>query len=172
MERGSGLLVHISSLPGKYGIGTFGSEAKAFIDFLVDSKQKYWQLLPLNPTSIGDSPYQSFSAFALNPYFIDLDNLLNKKYLSKKDLKNIKVDDENFIDYGKIYLERFDILFDKNATEKAYPASITKAMTVLVALEQFNNYNDTLVITQETYDYLAAQDASMDSISQNSEVCK
>ena len=73
MKRGCGLLVHITSLPSKYGIGTFGSEAKKFVRFLNAADQKYWQILPLNPTSFGDSPYQSFSAFALNPYFIDLE---------------------------------------------------------------------------------------------------
>ena len=62
MERGSGLLVHISELPSSYGIGTFGKEARNFVKFLNDAKQKYWQILPLNPTSFGDSPYQSFSA--------------------------------------------------------------------------------------------------------------
>ena len=78
MERGSGLLVHISELPSSYGIGTFGKDARNFVRFLNESKQKYWQILPLNPTSFGDSPYQSFSAFALNPYFIDLDILIKK----------------------------------------------------------------------------------------------
>ena len=76
MEKGSGILMHISSLPSRHGIGTFGKEAHAFVKFLAASGQKYWQMLPLNPTSYGDSPYQSFSAFALNPYFIDLDDLV------------------------------------------------------------------------------------------------
>ena len=103
MERGSGLLVHISSLPGKYGIGTFGSEAKAFIDFLVDSKQKYWQLLPLNPTSIGDSPYQSSSVYAFNPYFIDLEQLIEEGVLTAEECDAIDFGDHpNYVDYGKI----------------------------------------------------------------------
>ena len=111
MERGSGLLVHITSLPSKHGIGTFGKEAREFVKFLVEAKQKYWQLLPLNPTSIGDSPYQSFSAFALNPYFIDLDYLVNKGYLTKGDVKDINGgNDDNFVNYGKVYLERFNVL--------------------------------------------------------------
>ena len=87
MERGSGLLVHITSLPSEHGIGTFGKEARRFVRFLNEAKQKYWQILPLNPTSFGDSPYQSFSAFALNPYFIDLDYLVKKGYLTKKDVR-------------------------------------------------------------------------------------
>ena len=73
--RASGILLHISSLPNKYGIGTFGESAYEFVRFLEKSKQKYWQVLPLGPTSYGDSPYQTFSAFAGNPYFIDLDIL-------------------------------------------------------------------------------------------------
>ncbi|WP_366777921.1 4-alpha-glucanotransferase [uncultured Clostridium sp.] len=71
--RKSGVLLPIFSLPSNYGIGTFGKEAYKFVDFLEKSKQSYWQILPVGPTSYGDSPYQSFSIFAGNPYFIDLD---------------------------------------------------------------------------------------------------
>ena len=78
--RSSGILLHISSLPGPYGIGTFGDAAYQFIDFLKKSKQSYWQILPLGPTSYGDSPYQTFSGNALNHYFIDL-NSEKKKIL-------------------------------------------------------------------------------------------
>ena len=73
--RKSGILLHISSLPSKHGIGTFGKEAYRFVDFLEKANQRLWQILPLGPTSYGDSPYQTFSAFANNPYFIDLDFL-------------------------------------------------------------------------------------------------
>ena len=119
MERGSGLLVHISELPSRHGIGTFGKEARKFVRFLKDSKQKYWQILPLNPTSYCDSPYQSFSAFALNPYFIDLDYLVKDKYLTKEEVRNIRGGhNPNEIDYGKIYVERFSIL--KLAFSRAY----------------------------------------------------
>ena len=83
MERGSGLLVHISELPSKYGIGNFGSEARKFVRFLSGANQKYWQILPLNPTSFGDSPYQSFSSYAGNPYMIDLDDLCEAGLLEK-----------------------------------------------------------------------------------------
>ena len=76
MDRCSGILMHISSLPSPYGIGTLGRAAYDFADFLHAAGQKYWQLLPLGPTSYGDSPYQSFSTFAGNPYFIDLDLLV------------------------------------------------------------------------------------------------
>lgn len=111
MERGSGLLVHISELPSKYGIGNFGSEAKKFVRFLKGANQKYWQILPLNPTSFGDSPYQSFSAFALNPYFIDLHQLVKKEYLTKEDLKHVRFGNKSTaIDYGKLYQQRYIIL--------------------------------------------------------------
>ena len=69
--RASGILMPVFSLPGPYGIGTLGNEAFAFVDFLAAAKQTYWQILPIGPTGYGDSPYQSFSAFAGNPYFID-----------------------------------------------------------------------------------------------------
>ena len=73
LKRGAGILMPVSSLPSPYGIGTFGACAYEFADKLVKARQSYWQVLPLGPTSYGDSPYQSFSAFAGNPYFIDLD---------------------------------------------------------------------------------------------------
>ena len=73
--RGSGVLLAVSSLPSEYGIGTMGDAAFRFVDLLVDLKQKYWQILPIGPTSFGDSPYQAMSAFAGNPYLIDLDDL-------------------------------------------------------------------------------------------------
>ena len=73
--RKSGILMHISSLPNSYGIGKMGKEAYAFVDFLKRSGQSYWQILPISPTSYGDSPYQSFSINAGNPYFIDFETL-------------------------------------------------------------------------------------------------
>ena len=76
--RASGILMPVFSLPGPYGIGTLGDEAFAFVDFLAAAKQTYWQILPIGPTGYGDSPYQSFSAFAGNPYFIDF-RLLDRK---------------------------------------------------------------------------------------------
>ena len=75
LVRGAGILMPISSLPSRWGIGTLGKEAYRFVDFLKAAGQRYWQVLPVGPTSYGDSPYQSFSSFAGNPYFIDLDFL-------------------------------------------------------------------------------------------------
>ena len=82
----AGRLLHISSLPGKYGVGTLGKCAYDFVDFLAKAKQKIWQILPLNPTTYGDCPYSSPSAFAYNPYFIDLDLLVEDGLLNKADL--------------------------------------------------------------------------------------
>ena len=80
--RKAGVLLHISSLPNKYGIGTLGNEAYDFVDYLKKSGQTYWQMLPINPTAYGDSPYQSYSTFAGNPYFIDLEELIEEGVLS------------------------------------------------------------------------------------------
>ncbi len=111
MNRGSGIIMHIASLPGKDGIGTFGKEAYEFGDFLQKAGQKYWQILPLGPTSFGDSPYQSFSAFAGNPYFIDFDTLRKDGLLNEKDYDSINFGEnlEN-IDYGLIFNEKLKML--------------------------------------------------------------
>ena len=110
-ERSSGILFHPTSLPGKYGIGTLGKEAYAFIDFLKKSKQKLWQIFPLGPTGYGDSPYQSFSSFAGNPYLIDFDLLIEAHLLSEEDLKDIFFgENEEYIDYGAIYNQKYPLL--------------------------------------------------------------
>lgn len=110
-DRGSGLLLHISSLPNHYGIGTIGKEAKDFADFLERSGQKYWQLLPVGPTSYGDSPYQSYSTFAGNPYFIDLESLRDEGLLEEEYLQNFRNDGQNdYVDYEKLYKEKYEIL--------------------------------------------------------------
>ena len=109
--RASGILLPIFSLPSRYGIGTIGSEAYRFIDFLKASGQTYWQILPIGPTSYGDSPYQSFSAFAANPYFIDLDILEEKQLLSRKEIENFFFgDDPLIVDYGLLYQNRLHLL--------------------------------------------------------------
>ena len=118
MKRSSGILMAVSSLPSPYGIGTLGKAAYDFADFLKDAGQSYWQMLPLGPTSYGDSPYQSFSAYAGNPYFIDpdmlvKDGLLKRSECTKCDWGN----DPRHVDYGKIYESRFALL------HKAYERS-------------------------------------------------
>lgn len=109
--RTSGILMHISSLPSPYGIGTMGKEARKFVDFLDKAGQTYWQILPICPTSYGDSPYQSFSSFAGNPYFIDLDYLCKDKLLTKKECLSYEWgNNPEFIEYGTLYESRFPLL--------------------------------------------------------------
>lgn len=107
--RKSGILMPIISLPSPYGIGSFGKGAFDFIDFLSETKQKCWQVLPLNPTSFGDSPYQSPSSKAGNPYFIDLDILKEEGLLTADELKEIKIDTKK-VDYGWLFYSRYSIL--------------------------------------------------------------
>ena len=109
--RASCILMHISSLPSPYGIGTFGKEAYAFADFLAAAGQKYWQILPLGPTGYGDSPYQTASAFAGNPYFIDLDMLLDDGLLHREEVTAPDWgSDPEHVDYGKLYAHRGALL--------------------------------------------------------------
>ena len=111
LERGAGILLPISSLPSPYGIGAMGRDAYDFVDMLKRAGQKYWQVLPIGPTSFGDSPYQSFSAFAGNPYFIDLDTLVVEGLLKKEEVESYKwADNDDEIDYARIYRQRFEVL--------------------------------------------------------------
>ena len=111
MNRSSGILLSVSSLPSPYGIGTFGKAAYDFADFLHAAGQKYWQILPLGPTSYGDSPYQSFSTYAGNPYFIDLDLLIKDKLLTKEEVADCEWGtNPRYVDYGKIYMSRYKLL--------------------------------------------------------------
>ena len=116
--RRSGMLLPVASLPSKYGIGTFSKEAYDFVDMLHSAGQKLWQILPLGPTGYGDSPYQSFSTFAGNPYFIDLDQLVGEGLLTEEECNSYDWGNKsNYIDYEKVYLSRFKIL------RKAYKRS-------------------------------------------------
>ncbi len=109
--RKSGILLPVSSIPSKYGIGTFSKQAYAFIDSLEKAGQSYWQILPLGPTGYGDSPYQSFSTFAGNPYYIDLETLIEDGYLTEEDCDACDFGDNDvYVDYEKIYLSRFKVL--------------------------------------------------------------
>ena len=102
--RASGILMPVFSLPGPYGIGTLGDEAFAFVDFLAAAKQTYWQILPIGPTGYGDSPYQSFSAFAGNPYFIDFRLLAADGLLTEAELPAPQP--VGPVDYGVLYQQR------------------------------------------------------------------
>ncbi len=111
MERKSGILMPMSSLPSPYGIGTMGKSAYQFVDFLKAAGQSYWQVLPLGPTSYGDSPYFSFSSYAGNPYFIDPDLLVKDKLLRRDEIKDLDWSDRpDRVNYGKIYNNRFPML--------------------------------------------------------------
>ena len=118
MKRESGILLPVSSLPSRYGIGCFSREAYEFVDWLKGTGQSYWQILPLGPTSYGDSPYQSFSTFAGNPYFISLEELVEEGVLAKEECEAADFGNkEDSIDYAKIYRARFPLL------RKAYERS-------------------------------------------------
>ena len=122
--RTCGILMPIFSLPSKYGIGTLGKEAKRFVDFLKKAGQSHWQILPLNPTNYGDSPYQSFSSFAGNPYFIDIEQLTHEKLLTETEADSFDFgDDPESIDYGKLYDNRLSLLrlaFENFIPSKSY----------------------------------------------------
>lgn len=131
--RKSGIILPIFSLPSNYGIGTFGKEAYRFVDFLEKAQVNYWQILPVGPTSYGDSPYQSFSTFAGNPYFIDLDMLVEDKLLKQEEINEYDFgNDENDIDYGTMYKNRYKVL--KLAHERA-------KVDLKKELEDFNEIN-------------------------------
>ncbi|MFR8172832.1 MAG: 4-alpha-glucanotransferase [Marvinbryantia sp.] len=118
MKRASGILLPVSSLPSPYGIGMFSKSAYDFVDFLVEAGQTYWQILPLGPTSYGDSPYQSFSTFAGNPYFIDLEALIEEGVLTKAECRKADCGQEpRYVDYGQLYDKRLALL------RKAYERS-------------------------------------------------
>ena len=109
--RESGILMHITSLPGAYGIGTMGKNAYRFVDFLESAGQAYWQILPLTPTGYGDSPYQSFSACAGNHYLIDLDTLVEEGLLKPEEISAVSWgEDSQRVDFGTMYAQRSKVL--------------------------------------------------------------
>lgn len=111
MKRASGILMPISSLPSRYGIGCFSKSAYEFVDQLKKAGQRYWQILPLGPTSYGDSPYQSFSTFAGNPYFISLETLIEEGVLTEEECEEVEYGgSESEVDYGRMYEVRFQLL--------------------------------------------------------------
>lgn len=138
-NRKTGVLLPIASLPGKYGIGSFSKEAYAFVDFLKEAGQSFWQILPLGPTGYGDSPYQSFSTFAGNPYFIDLDTLIEEGLLKKSEVAKYDFgSNASYVDYEKIWLSRNKVLkmaFDRsNISNKALTKSLSKKIYGLTKL--------------------------------------
>lgn len=148
-KRASGVLMHITSLPGKQGVGTFGQEAYDFVDFLVETDQTYWQILPLTTTSYGDSPYQSFSATAGNTHLIDLELLSEQGYLDKKDFETVNFgDDLESVDYARIFELRRPIL------EKAVKAFLSQKENV-EALAEFEKDTSWL---QDFADFMAIKE--------------
>lgn len=138
--RTSGILMHISSLPSDYGIGTLGKEAYKFVDFLKIAKQRCWQILPVGPTSYGDSPYQSFSTHAGNPYFIDFDVLCEEGLLKKTDYSTLKWgSDSRKVDYETLYNNRFKVL--RKAFDRFKKCDLTEFNSFLQKHEKWiSNY--------------------------------
>lgn len=134
--RKSGILLPISGIPSEYGIGTFSKEAYEFVDFLKEAGQKLWQILPLGPTGYGDSPYQSFSTFAGNPYYIDLEALIEAGYLKKSECDACNFgENEEYVDYEKIYFSRFQVL------RKAYVRAVEQGLKEDAAYRKFAEEN-------------------------------
>lgn len=167
-KRNAGILMPVSSLPSPYGIGTFGKDAYDFVAFVKECNHKYWQVLPLGPTTYGDSPYQSYSAFAGNPYFVDLDMLIEEGFLLKSEViardwgdgvvpvnvseddaingrfgtyRDGNIGDDRYVSYEKIYNNRFDIL--RIAYNRFKAARIESKKTLAKGLplyKQFDNF--------------------------------
>ena len=132
--RTSGILLPVFSLPGKYGIGSFSKEAYAFVDFLKEAGQAYWQILPLGPTGYGDSPYQAFSTFAGNPYLIDLEDLIGQGLLTREECEAVDFDSDGGVDYGKLYNGRWGLL------RKAFSRSGHRDTSAFEAFEKENAF--------------------------------
>lgn len=154
----------VSSLPSQYGIGSFGKAAYDFIDFLDATGQKCWQVLPLNPTSYGDSPYQSPSSVAGNPYFVDLDILAKRGLLKKEELAEQKHDTQR-VDYGWLFSARYSALrlaYSRFAPDKTYKAFVKKNASWLenyalfMALKVHYNYCQWTLWSEEHRDYKKA----------------
>lgn len=147
LKRACGVLLPVASLPSRYGIGSFSREAYAFIDFLKKAKQTYWQILPLGQTGYGDSPYQSFSTFAGNPYFIDLEQLIEAGYISREEADACNFgNDPQTIWYKEISENRFKLLYQayRNSPFAEVPAEKWAAADYdgdRTAFEEFSREN-------------------------------
>jgi len=139
LTRSSGVLMHITSLPNAFGIGSFGQSAYDFVDFLVETKQTYWQILPLTTTSYGDSPYQSFSAIAGNTHLIDFDLLTQMGLLKESDYVSVNFgDDPTSVDYERIFYARRPIL--ETAVKNFFSRkTIDYGWTILLSLWQLKS---------------------------------
>ena len=150
--RQSGILMPVSALPGAYGIGSFSKEAYKFVDWLQKSGQSLWQILPLGPTSYGDSPYQSFSTFAGNPYFIDLETLTREGLLEDDICRQADFgNNPNQIDYGMLYQNRFHIL--KVAYEHAKEQQIMNSSDYVDFLNEQNEWISDYALYMSVKDY-------------------
>ncbi len=164
----AGILMPISCLPNKYGIGSFGLEAHNFVDFLAETGHKCWQVLPLNPTSYGDSPYQSPASAAGNPYFIDLEILLSKGLLTKEELKDQKNADKK-VNYGFLFENRYRALraassrFEPNTDYRAFlrrNSDWVDNYALFMALKVKNNYSSWTNWAENERDYKQASENS------------
>lgn len=146
--RESGILMHISSLPGPYGIGTMGKNAYEFVDFLKKSGQKVWQILPLSPTGYGDSPYQSCSAFAGNHYLIDLETLMDNGLLEKQEAESFFWgENEEKADFGALYENRSKVLrlaFGRFVPDEKYNKFVSENESWLSEYALFTAIKDSL----------------------------
>ena len=165
-NRGAGVLMPVSSLPSKYGIGNFGKDAYLFVDFLKRTEQKCWQVLPLVQTSYGDSPYQAVAAASLNPYFIDPDTLVSKGLLTKKEAKPL-IDKSRSVDYGRLFFTRYDALrlaYSRFTPDKGYCAFLrreggwVKDYALYMALKVKNSYAPWYAWCDEEKSYALAKE--------------
>jgi len=140
MKKTAGILLPVFSLPSEYGIGCFGKTACEFIDFLSESGQSFWQILPLGPTGYGDSPYQSFGAFAGNPYFIDLNALIEENLLTKKECDDCCFENNGYINYTCLYQKRLPLL------KKAFKRSHIRSSSDYLFFCQKNQWLDSYAL--------------------------
>ena len=150
--RSSGILMHITSLPGPYGVGTMGESAFRFIDFLQAAGQTYWQILPVGPTGYGDSPYQTYSAYAGSHYLIDLDILIEKGLLRKEEVSEIEwCEDPMRVDYGTLFTQRMPVL------KLAFSRFDRQDSSYLSFVEQERWVRDPFDCMKEALDWINAQ---------------
>src|ERR1051326_3485561 len=136
--RSSGILLHPTSLPGRFGIGDLGPEARRFADFLQAAGQSIWQMLPVNPTGYGDSPYQSFSAFAGNPLLISLEELLERGYLESEDLDPAPDFPQREVDFARVIPLRLGLL--RRAAGRFFASASPEDRALYEQFQQANSH--------------------------------